>query len=172
LIGPQQGVPIKRHQLLCQAAREVQVHPGGPGASGFDFALQIGPYLAWTGKEAQFDIFGFDPRGIYRSTTLKCFGNTRQYLAIQPPFIFPCTSDKGTRAGGLLSCSASNAPAHALSGVFLPDFLKKFVLISLLPTSLGRTGRDDSACDNGHLLQGFAGIMHFLYKKTSGETPT
>ncbi len=72
----------------------VFLNPGGPGGSGFDFALQIGPYLAWAGLGAQFDIVGFDPRGIYRSTALKCFGNTKQYLEIQPPFVFPYTSEQ------------------------------------------------------------------------------
>ncbi|KAK9775898.1 hypothetical protein SCAR479_07423 [Seiridium cardinale] len=53
---------------------EIYVNPGGPGASGVEFARAAGALLAryvsaGAGKTAkQFDIVGFDPRGVMHST--------------------------------------------------------------------------------------------------------
>ena len=41
----------------------ILINPGGPGGSGVDLALGLGP-LAQTLFGADFDIIGFDPRGI------------------------------------------------------------------------------------------------------------
>lgn len=40
---------------------------------------------------AKFDLVGFDPRGIARSTPLRCFDMTADALAALPPFAFPVT---------------------------------------------------------------------------------
>jgi pimeloyl-ACP methyl ester carboxylesterase len=54
------------------------VNPGGPGGSGVDFVLFAGQFLP-PEIRARFDIVGFDPRGIARSTALRCFGTPRQW---------------------------------------------------------------------------------------------
>jgi pimeloyl-ACP methyl ester carboxylesterase len=43
---------------------------------------------------ARFDIVGFDPRGIARSTALRCFGTPRQWGPFFTPFAFPLTPDE------------------------------------------------------------------------------
>jgi pimeloyl-ACP methyl ester carboxylesterase len=72
-------------------------NPGGPGGSGFDFVLGIGPYVGvqyYTPDiRNRFDLVGFDPRGIARSTPLRCFGNTNQ-SSVFAPFAFPMTPDE------------------------------------------------------------------------------
>lgn len=67
------------------------LNPGGPGGSGIDFALFFGPFapFAWGPVANQYDIVGFDPRGIGRSTALRCFGNLRQAVRAFPPLPFP-----------------------------------------------------------------------------------
>ena len=40
---------------------------------------------------ARFDIVGFDPRGIARSTAVRCFGNATQWAPLFTPFAFPVT---------------------------------------------------------------------------------
>jgi pimeloyl-ACP methyl ester carboxylesterase len=40
---------------------------------------------------SRFDIVGFDPRGIMRSSGLRCFGSPRQWELGSPPFAFPLT---------------------------------------------------------------------------------
>jgi pimeloyl-ACP methyl ester carboxylesterase len=70
------------------------LNPGGPGGSGVDFALSVAPYLYTPEVRARFDIVGFDPRGIARSTALRCFGTARQWYGYFTPFSFPITLDQ------------------------------------------------------------------------------
>ena len=55
------------------------LNPGGPGGSGVDYAVVAGPFLFTPEVRARFDLVGFDPRGIARSTPLRCFGSPRQW---------------------------------------------------------------------------------------------
>jgi pimeloyl-ACP methyl ester carboxylesterase len=65
------------------------LNPGGPGGSGVDFARYAAPYIYSDEVRARFDMVGFDPRGVARSTALKCFGNAKQESVIFTPFPFP-----------------------------------------------------------------------------------
>ncbi|KAK7047825.1 hypothetical protein VNI00_006153 [Paramarasmius palmivorus] len=56
-------------------------NPGGPGGSGVDFIVQTGPILA-TVIGPQFDMVGFDPRGISHSTPRAEFFETRAERAL------------------------------------------------------------------------------------------
>ena len=69
-------------------------NPGGPGGSGVDFLLFAGPFLYTDEVRARFDLIGFDPRGIARSTALRCFGNPRQWAPYFTPFAFPITLEQ------------------------------------------------------------------------------
>lgn len=66
-------------------------NPGGPGGSGVDFVLGIAPIVP-APLRARFDLVGFDPRGIARSTAVRCFGSVRQWAGLFTPFPFPVTS--------------------------------------------------------------------------------
>lgn len=70
------------------------LNPGGPGGSGVDFVLGAGPFIYSEEVRARFDIVGFDPRGISRSTALRCFGNPRQWTPYFTPFAFPMTREE------------------------------------------------------------------------------
>jgi pimeloyl-ACP methyl ester carboxylesterase len=72
------------------------LNPGGPGGSGVDFALQVAPFLYYPNPDvrARFDIVGFDPRGVARSTALRCFGNDSQWTGLSTNFAFPLTLDE------------------------------------------------------------------------------
>jgi pimeloyl-ACP methyl ester carboxylesterase len=69
-------------------------NPGGPGGSGVDFLLFAGPYVYTQEVRDRFDLIGFDPRGIARSTALRCFGNPRQWTGYFTPFAFPITLEE------------------------------------------------------------------------------
>jgi pimeloyl-ACP methyl ester carboxylesterase len=73
------------------------LNPGGPGGSGVDFALFYGPFAdtVWGATIRQrFDIVGFDPRGVGRSTAIKCFGNEKQAFQAFAPLPFPTSPDQ------------------------------------------------------------------------------
>ena len=62
------------------------VNPGGPGGSGFDFVQQSVDFAASETLQKNFDIVGFDPRGVGRSTAVKCLDTDAmmQYLYALP----------------------------------------------------------------------------------------
>jgi len=70
----------------------ILLNPGGPGGSGINFVLGFGPVAGrFLGPDvpAQFDLVGFDPRGIGLSTPIRCFDTEEEAAAIQPPSPFP-----------------------------------------------------------------------------------
>ncbi|WP_237744942.1 alpha/beta hydrolase [Kribbella catacumbae] len=67
------------------------LNPGGPGGSGVEFVQGLGPYLYSDAVRARFDLIGFDPRGVARSTPLTCFKTQEQADAATAPFVFPVT---------------------------------------------------------------------------------
>ena len=65
------------------------MNPGGPGGSGVDLIRGIAPFMPPELKQ-KFDLVGFDPRGIMRSTPLLCFDSLEEAIDVLPPFAFPC----------------------------------------------------------------------------------
>ncbi len=64
------------------------LNPGGPGGSGVDFLLAAGSDLAPM-FQGRFDLIGFDPRGVARSTPIHCFATNEDeaaFLAGAPYF--------------------------------------------------------------------------------------
>ncbi|CAO1613941.1 unnamed protein product [Parajaminaea phylloscopi] len=47
--------------------RTIVVNPGGPGASGVDFAWELGEQISQSYSDSTFDVLGFDPRGVNAS---------------------------------------------------------------------------------------------------------
>jgi pimeloyl-ACP methyl ester carboxylesterase len=66
------------------------LNPGGPGGSGVDYVLGAGPFLYTDEVRARFDLVGFDPRGVMRSTPLRCFNSQDEWPPF-PPIAFPLT---------------------------------------------------------------------------------
>lgn len=52
------------------------VNPGGPGASGYDFIRDSLSYAVDKTLQTNYDIVGFDPRGVGHSTAVNCGGAT------------------------------------------------------------------------------------------------
>jgi pimeloyl-ACP methyl ester carboxylesterase len=67
------------------------LNPGGPGGSGVDEALFGAKELFSRRMRARFDVVGFDPRGIMRSTPLRCFANLNQAFRVVAPIAFPAS---------------------------------------------------------------------------------
>ncbi|MGY4859553.1 alpha/beta hydrolase [Cryobacterium sp. AP23] len=58
------------------------VNPGGPGGSGYDFVKDSVDYATDAALQERFDIVGFDPRGVGRSSAVSCYepAEMDQYL--------------------------------------------------------------------------------------------
>ncbi len=69
------------------------VNPGGPGASGLEFAREGVPASFGLKLQRDFDIIGFDPRGVGSSTPVKCQNPEEQDASRQEQF------DPSTDAG-------------------------------------------------------------------------
>lgn len=83
--------------LVRQPARDaskrvgaILVNPGGPGASGIEFARAIAGAFAGDIRD-RFDIVGFDPRGVGASTPLVCHDNLQRLAGLDPE---PATDDQ------------------------------------------------------------------------------
>lgn len=50
----------------------ILLNPGGPGASGFDFLVRSGEDLVSQLELGEYDLVGFDPRGVERSAGIDC----------------------------------------------------------------------------------------------------
>ena len=68
------SLALTRHRAGVPAERvgSLLVNPGGPGASGIDFAYQIANLPALASLVRDFDLVGFDPRGVGASTPIHC----------------------------------------------------------------------------------------------------
>ena len=71
------------------------VNPGGPGGSGYDFVAQSIDYAVSDRLRQSYDIVGFDPRGVNRSSAVSCYDDPKQFDA----FIYDLpTTTPGTSA--------------------------------------------------------------------------
>ncbi|MEO6200168.1 MAG: alpha/beta hydrolase [Cryobacterium sp.] len=66
---------LVRHQATGGTARvgSLLINPGGPGGSGYDFVKDSLDYATDKKLQAGFDIVGFDPRGVGRSSSVACY---------------------------------------------------------------------------------------------------
>lgn len=84
-----------------QRVGSLVVNPGGPGGSGVDYAANASAYF---GSELQqaFDIVGFDPRGVGRSTPVQCLPDSEldTFVAADPD---PDTKAEVRRADRLVA---------------------------------------------------------------------
>lgn len=92
-------IALTRIPALDQSAKRgsILLNPGGPGGSGVDFVVGFGPFagFALSPEIPQlFDLVGFDPRGIARSTPIRCFETVDEAVQVFPPFPFPIGRDE------------------------------------------------------------------------------
>lgn len=71
------------------------VNPGGPGGSGYDFIRDSLEYGVGAKLIANYDIVGFDPRGVNKSSAVKCYDAKEMdsYLFDIQPDVGPVGSD-------------------------------------------------------------------------------
>lgn len=116
--GAQTSVAVLRVKATDQKHKvgSLFLNPGGPGASGVEFAAQA-PYFLGSKVLARFDIVGVDPRGVNFSDNVRCWKNAgAQAKALNALNIaFPWTPHeenafvKSSRAFGE-ACSTTGRP--------------------------------------------------------------
>lgn len=63
---------VRQPAASGQRLGSLLVNPGGPGGSGYDFVLDSVDYATTDRLQARYDIVGFDPRGVGRSSAVSC----------------------------------------------------------------------------------------------------
>lgn len=69
--GPTISIAVRRTPATGERRGAIIANPGGPGVPGFDY----GSTLAWelpASVGAAYDLIGFDPRGVGRSSAIRC----------------------------------------------------------------------------------------------------
>ena len=64
---------VVRHQAEGTAIGSLLTNPGGPGASGVDLILNSLDFAVGADLIENYDVIGFDPRGVGSSTAVTCF---------------------------------------------------------------------------------------------------
>lgn len=75
---PAQGeisLALVRHQATEEFQGSLLINPGGPGGSGYDFVADSLDFAVGPDLIERFDVIGFDPRGVGRSTAVECLDN-------------------------------------------------------------------------------------------------
>ena len=67
---------VRRQTASKNRIGSVVLNPGGPGASGVDYAKAAAPLIS-TVLGGAFDVVGFDPRGVGASAPVKCLSSTQ-----------------------------------------------------------------------------------------------
>ena len=62
-----------RHVATGDRIGSLLVNPGGPGGSGYDFVADSLDYAVGEPLKQRFDVVGFDPRGVGRSSAVACY---------------------------------------------------------------------------------------------------
>ncbi|MEQ1736054.1 MAG: alpha/beta hydrolase [Rhodoglobus sp.] len=64
---------LVRHPATGAKVGSLFTNPGGPGASGFDFVYDSVDFATSADLQEAFDVIGWDPRGVGRSSAVKCY---------------------------------------------------------------------------------------------------
>ena len=84
-MGEDVELALVRHPATSGVAQgSLFLNPGGPGASGFDFVRDSVDFAVSAELREQFDIVGWDPRGVGRSSAVTCYTETSE----QDEFIY------------------------------------------------------------------------------------
>lgn len=93
--GDDVELALVRYRASEQALGSLFVNPGGPGASGFDFVRDSVDFAVSERLRENFDVIGWDPRGVGRSSAVTCYTAT----ADKDQFIYGVPeSEYGTEA--------------------------------------------------------------------------
>ncbi|HWM33131.1 MAG TPA: alpha/beta hydrolase [Pseudolysinimonas sp.] len=76
-------IAVMRHQATQKSRGSLLMNPGGPGGSGYDYVRDYAQYVVSPDVLQNFDVIGFDPRGVNHSNAVTCYtdpADRDQYL--------------------------------------------------------------------------------------------
>ncbi|MFI0424216.1 alpha/beta hydrolase [Spongiactinospora sp. 9N601] len=135
-------IQISVNRLRTEDQRQrigaILLNPGGPGASGLNYARAATSVLTPQVRD-RFDVIGFDPRGVGESTPIRCLSTERldAYLSLDN------TPDSGAETGALeQGARRFGAGCQAGSGRLLPHIgtVNAARDIDILRAALGEPG--------------------------------
>lgn len=105
--GPTVDIAVLRNRSTGDAQGALVVNPGGPGASGIEYARAASVIVTDEVRDA-FDIVGFDPRGVGSSAPVTCASGADfdRLIDIDATPDTPGEADALRRTGGVLDCQA------------------------------------------------------------------
>ncbi|HWH25244.1 MAG TPA: alpha/beta hydrolase [Pseudolysinimonas sp.] len=74
--GEQIELALARQKAKGKSLGSLFVNPGGPGGSGYDMVHDENGSFGTRKVQSNFDVIGFDPRGVGRSTPIVCYTDT------------------------------------------------------------------------------------------------
>ena len=161
------------------------VDPGGPGASGVDYA-RLADYIVTKPVRAAYDIIGFDPRGVGKSAPIKCLSDRgldnflgtdpapdnkaaeQQFVDLSKAFADACKVNGGPLLGHVSTIEAAKDMdvLRAALGETKMDYLGKSygtllgaTYAGLFPTKVGRfvlDGAEDPSLTSSQVNEGQA----------------
>ncbi|TPX03326.1 alpha/beta hydrolase, partial [Schumannella luteola] len=71
--GDTMQLAVARHRATGASLGSLLINPGGPGGSGYDFVHDSVDYIVTQDVLANYDVIGFDPRGVNHSDPIACY---------------------------------------------------------------------------------------------------
>jgi pimeloyl-ACP methyl ester carboxylesterase len=65
-------IALTRHSATGTSMGSMLMNPGGPGGSGYDYVRDYAEYVVTSDVLANYDLIGFDPRGVGHSSPVVC----------------------------------------------------------------------------------------------------
>lgn len=111
---------LVRHVATGDRIGSLLVNPGGPGGSGYDFVKDSLAFAAGEPLQQRFDVVGFDPRGVGRSTAVACYDAAEMDEFLYGVIPAERGSDEWIAAAGA-NARAFGEACSAQSGELLPN---------------------------------------------------
>lgn len=70
---------VRQQATGGESTGSLLINPGGPGGSGVDFVADSVDYATSERLQESFDIVGFDPRGVNRSSAVSCYADPADF---------------------------------------------------------------------------------------------
>ena len=121
---------LRIHDTDASSPRQLLVNPGGPGASGIEFALGLATEVPTTLLKHD-DLIGFDPRGIGLSSAISCLSAAQKDTlnALSPDVLTSPGFDQARNAAKTIATACSDKYGSALADFTTVDTARDMDLI-------------------------------------------